>query len=522
MAQDRVADKEQLIAEAWARWREADYSWEGLLDPRKETEGFESRQHYWRTDPETGEVRDDAALMAAGELIIVEGQKTYHLAHLPLHYADGTPTAKTTTDTAEALHERLTALIVTRLKAASTDEAPVAMLHGLVAGGTLDLSADRINHHLRACFDLAILADARFRNATFSGKASFDRATFSGNARFLSATFSDFASFINATFSGFASFWETSFDKDIVFAYAHFHKIARFRLKTWPQMPSGYHKAFFSTTFHELADFTGSGFQAFGAFDGARFLGGLRLDKAEKIAVAQNRADFETQARETFDGELEAILAVEDPETEEAKAKYPKSRKVRRKLTNAKREEMLEQLEGGCRTLKLEMERQGDKNREQLLYKFELLARRAQESTPGFEKFLSRRYEQFADYGANAFKPITGLFGLWVLCIPIFGLFHLDMDAIIALFESGQAADFQAWLSLLATVPSNLVEAASVSASRIFPFGAFEDVSKDFATSLGQPYLKLIFRLLATFESFLALTLAFLFGLAVRRRFQIS
>ena len=63
------------------------------------------------------------------------------------------------------------------------------------------------------------------------------------------------------------------------------------------------------------------------------------------------------------------------------------------------------------------------------------------------------------------------------------------------------------------------------SASRVFPFGAYESVSGDWINAFSERSYGLStfgLRLLATLESLLAIALAFLFGLAVRRRFQIS
>ncbi|BBF81890.1 pentapeptide repeat-containing protein [Asticcacaulis excentricus] len=301
MAQDKTADRDKLLAEAWARWRKADYSWEGLLDPYeefpdeefhdKESPGYESLQHYWRTDPETGVVRDDAALIAAGELIEVEGQKTYHLAHLPLYYEDGTPTAKTTADTADARHKRLQALIETRLKAASGEDAPMALLHGLVVGGPIDLSRERIDHPIRAHFNFAILTHSHFDNATFSGYASFDSATFSGYASFDSATFSGDARFDSATFSGYASFDSAIFSGEARFDSATFSGDASFISATFSGDAS-----FISATFSGDASFISATFPFSASFNRATFSGDARFDSA----TLSFYADFDSA---TFSGE---------------------------------------------------------------------------------------------------------------------------------------------------------------------------------------------------------------------------
>jgi hypothetical protein len=65
----------------------------------------------------------------------------------------------------------------------------------------------------------------------------------------------------------------------------------------------------------------------------------------------------------------------------------------------------------------------------------------------------------------------------------------------------------------------------SFSASRIFPFGAFDDVSADWLQSYETGHGSLAalgVRILASLQSTFALTLVFMVGLAVRRKFQIS
>jgi|GEM_PF-4394957 len=301
MAQDKAADRDTLLAEAWARWFEADCSWEGLLDPDeesldKESPGYESLQHYWRTDPETGEVRDDAALIDSGELIVVEGQKTYHLAHLPLYYEDGTPTAKTTRNTAKALHKRLHALIETRLKAASDEYAPMAHLHGLVTGRTLDLSRERIDYPIRAHFNFAILAYSHFDNATFSRDASFTRATFYGDASFTRATFSGYASFTRATFYGYTYFNSATFSGDVYFKSATFSGNVFFKSATF----SDY--AFFNcATFSGDASFDSATFSDYAFFNCATFSGDASFYSATFSGNAYfNSATFSGDAYFTF------------------------------------------------------------------------------------------------------------------------------------------------------------------------------------------------------------------------------
>ncbi len=602
MAED---NKQALIDAAWKQWFHKDYAWH---EQPQEPVPFHTLEDSWRTDPETNEVRDDKALEDAGELIRHDGQKPYHIALLPLHYEDGTPTRKLTH--ASTTHEKLMAILRQRLSAAADPEAPLAHFRGIVVGGAFDLPGWEFDqpirarlidaifagpvNFLRATFagdadfsDATFLADAnfggaifnakaRFVNATFAGGVDFDQATFKADANFYAAKFAADASFLRATFLGStdvsgikftadANFHKTTFAADADFsgtifagkanlngatftadadfnyavftaeaafngasfaADAHFKgltfkgrfsfgdsrfvRVADFGQMNWPKNPLDHHVAFLNATFHDLADFTGSGFRAFAAFDGARFQQGLRFDKAGLGNIAKKH--FEASSREQFNTEQKAASGADG------------------------REQNLEQLESGCRVLKQEMAKQGDKSREQLLYKFELLARRAQHSTPGWEKVASYAYETLSDYGGSVFRPILWLKGVFVVFALVFWTFlfslapsaahpHIPPPLHDATGHAPKECAANALTLPIKSVSDQLTLAAELSASRIFPFGPFDDVPKRLILAYdcdGFSGRSLVFRLLATLESFLALTLAFLSGLSVRRRFQIN
>jgi hypothetical protein len=83
-------------------------------------------------------------------------------------------------------------------------------------------------------------------------------------------------------------------------------------------------------------------------------------------------------------------------------------------------------------------------------------------------------------------------------------------------------------LGLAPDAPLNwdvITDSAKMSAARVFPFGAFEDESKDWLKAYEAEHgagWGLLMRIAGSFQSALALALVFVFGLAVRRRFQIS
>ena len=73
---------------------------------------------------------------------------------------------------------------------------------------------------------------------------------------------------------------------------------------------------------------------------------------------------------------------------------------------------------------------------------------------------------------------------------------------------------------------ASLIKSIEMAASRIFPFGAFEEISKNWFNELecrgAYPWTVLCARLFASLQSLIALLLIFLFGLAVRRRFKVG
>jgi len=141
----------------------------------------------------------------------------------------------------------------------------------------------------------------------------------------------------------------------------------------------------------------------------------------------------------------------------------------------------------------------------QAQHRFELQARRKQRSLPPGEALFSDLYATASDYGASMLRPFIAL----GLVIFLFGVIYAVMHNPFGVIPT----------------PSQVESAMTFSASRVFPFGAYEDVSKDWITAFENTSGGLAtfgLRVLATVQSVFAILLAFLFGLAVRRRFQIS
>jgi hypothetical protein len=332
-------------------------------------------------------------------------------------------------------------------------------------------------------FSTQFHATANFGKTKFQDSAHFDSSKFFGDANFAEAQFQGRAQFNNTKFQKDSNFWGTQFYAKMGFTAAEFEQIAAFETISWPQAARDWHAAFNLVVFRSTLDITGSEFRSFAAFDGAILERGIQIDETS-----------EAKAKGTFLAELEAAKKAARPGKHASEV-----------AKKAARDVGLKQLERGCRVLKLAMEKASNKTSEQMLYRFELQARRAQRDLPILEAQFSDLYALTSDYGASMLRPLIALLVV-VLC---FGAVYTCMG------NTPEAI----------TVYARFESALTFSASRVFPFGAFDGVStawiKDFTTHNGG-HATFALRLLATLESLLAIALAFLFGLAVRRRFQIS
>ncbi len=637
--------KDALQAKWWNGWWAQDFSWAGLADKpvgqgvitiHGGRHGEQDLQAYWRRDPVSGTLRDEAMLEAAGELLRAPDGKFWHLAHVPLNWRDGSPAkagwdadrvamlgglvaarvaAGCATTVGKLGHERGpdgraqlagAVLLAPPPHPPATDSAlhvvadwawlpawhargasfgpgflcrnvffsEYARFDGATFSGDANFDSATFSGYARfvsatfsgdASFDGAIFSGyARFNSATFSGYASFDSATFSGYAIFVSATFSGYARFDIATFSGIARFdgatfsrntrfqngefaatasfqsakflpaaassrWrngvsfrgrrfnaEAKFDRATFsvamdFSAAVFARLTSFAHIIWPDDARHWHRAFDQAVFEDVVSFQGAGFRCFAAFDGATFEGGLQLDEMEETAAAARftrelRAAIDLPAEETGPGAASAPaplrggwpgfqdIVQRDIALAETEAARERAAQIR-----------LKQLERGCRVLKQAMDKASDKTREQMFFASELIARRKQTATPPWERAFSWLYEKTADYGRSIARPLVAL----LASIPVFALLYWGI--------SGGLSGNWAWPAFW--------EAMNFSARRVLPFGAWEATEAQLPKLLlgdGNTLFTVVMRALATLQSIFALAMAFLAGLALRRRFQIT
>jgi hypothetical protein len=591
--------KEAALTEWWAKWRNEDFSWTGLSDkPLQgwsvitradggewlvETESgalygggvpvapndapaeapshgrYATLQDYWRADPNTGRLRTEDELIDAGELILDpklfppphagehKVDETYHIAHLPLAYADGTPTAK-----ADWKSDALDAIVTARLKAAKEmlggvdhraqfdggvwlraprpipgQDGPIpfsvdytgAFFQGDASFDDADFQGDAdfwdAAFHLDASFNGAdFQGDALFHHAKFHGDADFNNAAFHGDAIFLDAAFRGDAGFYNALFRHFVWFAETKFEKGVFFGNALFEGVATFAPKNWPKEARHWHRAFKNTRFAATPNFESDQFGFFARFDGALFERCVLLPpgsekEGKRILLAERAA-----ALKAANADYEDWLGEETKEAEKNNTPSP-TPKARADKRTAFRNTRLRELAGGCRVLKQAMAFASDPQREQQIYRYELMAQRAQTDLGLGVKTSSLLFSLLSDYGASVARPFIALF----LTLLVFVALYAGLEHGLALLPIGEETHVAAPLT-----PDAVVNTLSFSFSRVFPFGAFENVSTEWFAAFEEKYggWVLLARILATLQSLIAITLAFLFGLAVRRRFQIA
>jgi hypothetical protein len=364
--------------------------------------------------------------------------------------------------------------------------------------------------------------DARLRNAVFSGQADFWGGECQGVIRCNAVRFEASVSMRRRRFEGLAFFDGTQFSGDTDFGAAVFEALASFEAINWPQAARDWHSAFNQTLFRGTLVFTGSGFCCFAAFDGASMERGLQIDEMSEHGAA---ALFRRELKGALTAaKLDAVEWAELARGEQGRLAASSERAIKARrggkdgpdrhaiaaYEQDRRSARLRELERGCRALKQAMMLASDRTREHLLFRFELMARRAQADTPAWEKLISHLYGAASDYGASLARPFAALAMLVLMCAGLFwswgasvGLVSFDGNLVV----TGADALGLSWRNVIRPL-SFPGEDEGAWVSRLF-------WTSDWGTQLGV-------RVLATLESALAITFAFLFALAVRRRFQID
>lgn len=306
---------EQVEQEWWELWWQLDYSWAGLSDNkhvirlvqqtdyhftgggfvpdnRPSLSGSVSRietmlQDYWRRDPDTGALRDDEVMKAAGELEECDGA-LFHIAHLPPKTKSGQPTWKA--NLKDQKWEQLESLIARRIAAAA--ETTVielegsryakdnrAQLQGTVLRRAITHPQGREEPlHLNCQRTAFIGSDDEsgefvsggrgYLMCTFGHEVSFYQSLFLGRARFTGATFSGNTIFGGAIFSKGGHFEFATFSGEINFRWAQFFRVGVFSQAVFSRVAD-----FSDSSFFDGVVFDGCLFWAIATFNRATFAG---------------------------------------------------------------------------------------------------------------------------------------------------------------------------------------------------------------------------------------------------------
>ena len=266
-------------------------------------------------------------------------------------------------------------------------------------------------------------------------------------------------------------------------------------------------RAFGATRFRDVANFeTKHPFHAFAAFDGATFERTLLLKDPSTGGAPKARFEDACKA-------VEAAIAADI-----ASANADKDdKRSRRQVAKEAKANRWDELAGGYRTAKAAMERQGAFERAQRYYRYEVQARIKKPTTTWPERRAAWFYGVFSDYGASIGRPFLGLGGVLVFFTLIYLLIGAYLgEAVVSLTgateDSWQALEFSlnnAFRPLSALATQQPVEGETVRLAGKLLYGH------------GGGWGNLV-RAFAIFQSLISLVLAFLFGLAVRRKFQIK
>lgn len=371
-----------------------------------------------------------------------------------------------------------------------------------------------------------------FGEAQFHNRAEFGRAQFHDYAGFNGAQFERIAYFTGAQFQKAARFNGTRFRDEAVFEAmtfaekcgagpirfrtAMFSKLADFSGCRFPNQPERIQGAFETTRFLEEARFLSPDFDAFSAFNGAVFKG--------KLLLAAARTDREEQRR--FDAVLRVTkAAVKEDQRIKLAADYDPEKDDRAEERGANNR--FAALEGGLRVLKTAMEAEKDHMQEHRFFRFELQAKRRRPSVSRLEKAASWSYGLLSDYGNSMGRPLFWLIvSVFLFCALYWG-WSRSLDP-----STGWWQVVTAWEVSIRNVVQPFAPWAATKLSPFFNLDVVEVVRcggapspvlpGDVACPTGGGFGWLAFRLVATLQSVVSLLLAFLFALALRKKFQIS
>jgi hypothetical protein len=344
-----------------------------------------------------------------------------------------------------------------------------------------------------ACFN----GKSDFADVTFDEEASFQDANFNGWIFFRGATFKSPAKFVRAIFTGIVNFGGSTFNST-----------SSFENVTWPEALID--NAFRNVRFQDRADFSGDNFLAISALHEARF------DIEPVFSDPANNETDETIFRRLL--MLTKATIKQDAKARKANEKTKTLERDGKPVDHLTPDDRWAALSGGYRTLKRIANRKGDFLMEQTYYRYETKIRIRRPRIPLWERVAARLYGLSSDYGNSIAQPFVSL----AVILAGFAAIYLALAIEVNLIDWQDRAALQ----------SGFFESLDFSLKNVFrPLSALstdaprEGDASSLAGKLLNNYGKgfgLIVTAISIVQSLTGIVLAFLFGLAVRRRFQIS
>jgi hypothetical protein len=399
-----------------------------------------------------------------------------------------------------------------------------------------------------ASFSQAKFEDlARFNEAQFGPKAGFQDATFVGEVAFIDAIFGDRAFFHDVSAKEIY-FYRTKFEGSFLatrmkasgrflMRAAEVKGYASFSEATWPVKLEDQHGAFEGCRFRDVAEFKSETkpFTAFALFDGASFSGRVLLSNpGEKIEdgffldalAAANKASqadawfLRAQQRHQKDhtAKLRQWEKTEGGKPEDERDQEPEPPPEDAWKNERGSDARFGALAGGLRTLKLAMAQQSDVEREQRFYRYEIKARARKPSEPWPAKLAAVLYGLASDYGASVGRPFAALFVVLFAFASAYCWGGMGLEVLYPKTPPADGALLERfWHALNFSLTNTFRPLSALSADGLEGNPVATQLLDGFGPGWGATV-----RLFAVFQSLIAVTLAFLFALAVRRRFQIT
>jgi uncharacterized protein YjbI with pentapeptide repeats len=344
------------------------------------------------------------------------------------------------------------------------------------------------------------LEESFFGYMQFHKAADFSATRFRQSAIFQNTDFHGSVSFRNSIFESDATFKDVRFCGPIKFHNTVFGGVADLSQCSFPIEAGLFHAGFRGAEFRRVADFTNSSFFAWGAFPGTKFHQPVLFSQE----VLRSDASFNV------------ALAAAESAAGDATGANSNSFKGR-----SASDQRFGELEAGFQALKVAMANQQARLEEQRFYRFELVARRRQTTTPFFERIFSILYGFTSAYGTSLVLP-----AVWLVAVTlVFALIYWTLTITATELLAGL------WPFPLRPIDPGFTNALTFSVRNMFqPFSVWTASSGDSSAeqwaraflNAGGPFHNLVTRLLATLQSLISPILLFLSALAIKRLFQIT